>query len=227
MLLRLIETDTNFTHIFYELLLPQTWLMSGNTCFSPSDGRHCCLQLAPQLDLGWAHTWSKYRFDLALGALANKANRMTCWHLSQAFISRLGDRILILWCSKRWAMSIPHLGSYQWCIVYSPSSLNTVSTPSTRNKRSALTETPRANKTPTANTPTGSQLSGTTPSRAKTSLKDLTTPNHKQKLAPKNITPSQRVSISCLRCFTTTNHHVELWLKCYSRLFHLFVIISF
>ena len=57
-----------------------------------------------------------------------------------------------------------------------------------------MESTPQRKKgTPTAGTPTGSTPKGSTPSRAKTSLQDLLTPNHKQKLVPKNVTPSQRV----------------------------------
>jgi len=39
------------------------------------------------------------------------------------------------------------------------------------------------------------QATGATPKRAKTTVTDMITPNHKQKLLPKNITPSQKVNV--------------------------------
>lgn len=70
--------------------------------------------------------------------------------------------------------------------------INVESTPGGRKKASDEGSTPQgsAARTPHAYTPSGT-------SRAKTSLADMmssTTPNHKQKLLPKNITPSQKVS---------------------------------
>ena len=90
------------------------------------------------------------------------------------------------------------LGDHHWYVVtivlFVVSALNAASTPSAKHNRMEVESTPQRKKgTPTASTPTGSNPKGSTPSRAKTSLQDLLTPNHKQKLVPKNVTPSQRV----------------------------------